>query len=69
MGEWCKENEVGILAYGTLLGGFVSERWLGVEEPKEEDLGNWSLRKYKRFIDVAGGSILLSTWLSIHRGA
>ncbi len=55
MGAWCEANHVAILAYGTLLGGFLSEKWVGVkDEPKGFD--NWSLRKYKRFIDAAGES-------------
>ncbi|KAF5522911.1 putative aldo-keto reductase 1 [Colletotrichum aenigma] len=54
MARVCEERGVGLLAYGTLLGGFLGERWVGVEEPKEEGL-NWSLRKYLRFIQVAGG--------------
>lgn len=54
MTEWCAANDVGILAYATLLGGFISDKWVGAPEPKAEQLGNWSLKKYKRFIDVAG---------------
>jgi hypothetical protein len=42
------------LAYGTLLGGFLGEKWIGRPEPKEGELDNWSLKKYKRFIDAAG---------------
>ncbi|TGO35003.1 hypothetical protein BHYA_0174g00290 [Botrytis hyacinthi] len=51
----CTEHDVGILAYGTLLGGYLSEKWLGVEEPEDETELNWSLRKYLRFINAAGG--------------
>lgn len=54
MGAWCAENGVGLLGYGTLLGGFVSKKWIGAKAPGEAQLGNWSLSKYKRFIDVAG---------------
>jgi len=53
MGKWCAENGVGLLGYGTLLGGFVSEKWVGRPEPGAGELKNWSLKKYKRFIDVA----------------
>lgn len=52
LAAWCAEHKVGLLAYGTLLGGFVSEKWLGAEEPMSPS--NWSLAKYKRFIDSAG---------------
>ncbi|CAK9783913.1 Aldo/keto reductase [Cutaneotrichosporon oleaginosum] len=55
MGEWAEQHGVALLAYGTLLGGFISDKWLGKPEPREEELTNWGLKKYKRFIDVAGG--------------
>lgn len=55
MTELCLERGVRILAFGTLAGGFLTERWLGAEEPAMEDLGTWSQMKYKRFIDAAGG--------------
>ncbi|KAI0437407.1 NADP-dependent oxidoreductase domain-containing protein [Xylaria telfairii] len=51
----CEKNQVGVLAYGTLLGGFLSEKWLDQPEPQDVDKLNWSLRKYLRFIRVAGG--------------
>ena len=49
----CAEKGVKLLAYGTLCGGFLSDRWLGKPEPSE--IPDWSRSKYKRFIDVAGG--------------
>jgi aryl-alcohol dehydrogenase-like predicted oxidoreductase/enamine deaminase RidA (YjgF/YER057c/UK114 family) len=55
MAEYCASNGIAILAYGTVLGGFLSNKWLGQPEPTGEGLSNWSLMKYKRFIDVAGG--------------
>ncbi|KAL1413364.1 hypothetical protein Q8F55_001124 [Vanrija albida] len=55
MSAFCAERGVGLLAYGTLLGGFISEKWLGEPEPVLRDGENASLSKYKRFIDVAGG--------------
>ncbi|KAI1156412.1 NADP-dependent oxidoreductase domain-containing protein [Nemania diffusa] len=51
----CEKNKVGVLAYGTLLGGFLSEKWLGQPEPADIDKLNSSLRKYLRFIQAAGG--------------
>jgi aryl-alcohol dehydrogenase-like predicted oxidoreductase/enamine deaminase RidA (YjgF/YER057c/UK114 family) len=49
----CAARGVKLLAYGTLCGGFLSERWLGQPEPQAT--ADWSKSKYKRFIDVAGG--------------
>ena len=53
LSDLCAERGVRLLAYGTLCGGFLSERWLGKPEPVE--IADWSKSKYKRFIDAAGG--------------
>ncbi|MCT8328133.1 aldo/keto reductase [Albidovulum sediminis] len=53
LADLCARTGVRLLAYGTLCGGFLSERWLGQPEPK--DIADWSKMKYKRFIDAAGG--------------
>ncbi|MBT8329754.1 MAG: aldo/keto reductase [Desulfofustis sp.] len=53
LAELCRQHNVHLLAYGTLCGGFLSEKWLGKAEPKE--ILDWSSMKYKRFIDTAGG--------------
>ncbi|WP_299677475.1 aldo/keto reductase [uncultured Roseobacter sp.] len=55
----CGQTGMKLLAYGTLCGGFLSERWLGQPEPVE--IADWSKMKYKRFIDTAGG------WDAFHR--
>jgi cyclic lactone autoinducer peptide len=53
MRELCLEEGVHLLAYGTLAGGLLSEKWLGKAEPTK--MQTWSEMKYKRFIDAAGG--------------
>jgi aryl-alcohol dehydrogenase-like predicted oxidoreductase/enamine deaminase RidA (YjgF/YER057c/UK114 family) len=55
MADLCQARGVKILAFGTLAGGFLTERWLDRAEPAEEDLRTWSQMKYKRYIDTAGG--------------
>ena len=55
MSDLCLANNVRLLAYGTLLGGFLTEAWLGHEEPDWDGLETWSLMKYGRFIRAAGG--------------
>ncbi len=55
MASVCEEYGVHILAFGTVAGGFLSERWLGKAEPAADQLETWSQMKYKRFIDIAGG--------------
>jgi len=53
MSHLCLERGVKLLAYGSLGGGFLSERWLGAAEPAE--VADWSKMKYRRFIDAVGG--------------
>ncbi len=55
MAAFCLAHNVRLLAYGTLLGGFLSEKWLGREEPDWNGLPTWSQMKYGRFIRAAGG--------------
>jgi aryl-alcohol dehydrogenase-like predicted oxidoreductase/enamine deaminase RidA (YjgF/YER057c/UK114 family) len=52
MAAFCLEHGVKLLAYGTLAGGFLAERWMGKPEP---DWQTWSQMKYGRFIHAAGG--------------
>jgi len=51
----CLRHDVRILAFGTLAGGLLSEKWLGQSDRKADRMDTWSQMKYKRFIDVAGG--------------
>lgn len=53
LSQVCLEHDVKLLTYGTLCGGFLSEKWLGKPEP--EHIPDWPKMKYKRFIDTAGG--------------
>ena len=55
MEEVCEQYGVKLLSYGTLLGGFLSDRWLNKKEPKADSLETWSQMKYMRFIQAAGG--------------
>ena len=56
MSDYCLKSGVRLLAFGTLAGGLLSERWLDQPEPDVTDSTlTWSQMKYKRFIDVAGG--------------
>ncbi|MBZ9708230.1 aldo/keto reductase [Mesorhizobium sp. ESP7-2] len=49
-----EENDVSFLCYGSVAGGFLSDKWLGVAEPAMP-LENRSLVKYKLIIDDFGG--------------
>lgn len=55
MAQVCEQYGVKLLAFGTLAGGFLTERWLGKAAPDQAELKTWSQMKYKRFIDAAGG--------------
>lgn len=54
MARTCRDRGIGMLAYGTLAGGFLSERWLGRPAP-DEPLENRSLVKYRLIIEEFGG--------------
>ncbi len=55
MAAYCARQGITLLAFGTLAGGFLSDRWLGAPEPDWESLATWSQMKYGRFIRVVGG--------------
>ena len=52
---FCQKNNIKILSYGTLLGGFLSEKYLGKADPTRSQLDTASLQKYKNMIDACGG--------------
>jgi aryl-alcohol dehydrogenase-like predicted oxidoreductase len=54
MERFCKQNKIGILAYGVLCGGFISEKYIGRPEPRVQSLDTASLQKYKNMIDMWG---------------
>lgn len=54
MTELCREHGLALFCYGTVAGGFLSERWLGAQPP-QEPLANRSLVKYRLIIDEFGG--------------
>ncbi len=55
MAPFCQKHEIKILAYGTLLGGFFSEKYLKADEPTRADLDTASLQKYYNMIQEWGG--------------
>ncbi|MEO8167820.1 MAG: aldo/keto reductase [bacterium] len=65
MTDLCLQHGVKLLAFGTLAGGFLTERWLDKPEPKHEDSATWSQMKYGRFITAAGGWDLLQSVLHV----
>jgi len=64
MVELCRHHGVALLCYGTVCGGFLSERWLGAPPP-EASLGNRSLIKYHLIIEDFGGWALFQELLAV----
>jgi aryl-alcohol dehydrogenase-like predicted oxidoreductase len=52
--DLCRNRDIVLLCYGTVAGGFLSDRWVSRGEPGGE-LTNRSLIKYKLIIDDFGG--------------
>jgi len=61
--DFCRKHRIDLLCYGTVAGGFLSERWLGQAEPSDV-LANRSLVKYKLIINDFGGWDLFQELLS-----
>jgi len=55
MEKFCKQHDMGLITYGTLCGGLLSEKYLGMPEPLRGNLDTASLQKYKNMIDEWGG--------------
>jgi aryl-alcohol dehydrogenase-like predicted oxidoreductase len=67
MAPFCQERGIGLLAYGTVCGGLLTDRYLGQPEPRGAALGTASLRKYKQVIDAWGGWALFQELLRAMR--
>ena len=65
MAPFCEQRGITLLTYGTVLGGLLSERYLGRPEPRRAELNTASLQKYKQMIDVWGGWDLFQRLLAV----
>jgi len=65
MTDLCQQHGITLLAFGTLGGGFLTERWIGQPEPDWEHLETWSQMKYGRFVSAAGGWEALQALLRV----
>ena len=65
MADWCAENKVSLIGFGTVGSGILSNEWLGKGAPKQEDRNTASMRMYSstaaRFGDWALVQELLRT--------
>ncbi len=62
--DFCRTHRLALLCYGTVCGGFLSERWLDQPAPPIP-LANRSLTKYKLVIDDFGGWELFQRLLEV----
>jgi aryl-alcohol dehydrogenase-like predicted oxidoreductase len=63
--EYCQQNDIKLLAYGTLGGGLISEKYLGTKEPNSFQLNTASLKKYQNMVNAWGGWNLFQELLTI----
>src|SRR5947208_8814778 len=64
MAAFCQQHGITLLTYGTVLGGLLSEKYLGRAEPGRGELNTASLQKYKHMIDAWGGWALFQDLLA-----
>jgi aryl-alcohol dehydrogenase-like predicted oxidoreductase len=64
MQQLAKEYGICFLCYGTVAGGFLNERYLGIERFKDP-LENRSLVKYRLIIEELGGMELFQSTLQV----
>jgi aryl-alcohol dehydrogenase-like predicted oxidoreductase len=65
MARFCSDHPMTLLAYGTLLGGLLSEKYLGRPEPRRSELNTASLQKYKNMLDTWGDWTLFQELLAV----
>lgn len=63
--QLCEQHNVKLFTYGTICGGFLSEKYLDKPEPNPMTLETVSLRKYKNMIDAWGGWSLFQELLKV----
>ena len=63
LAKWCAENDIKLLCYGSLAGGFLTEHWLDQPDPGFV-FENRSLIKYRLIVDEFGGWDLFQTLLT-----
>lgn len=61
---FCQKHGISILAYGSLCGGLMSDRYFETEKPSADELDTLSLRKYYQMIEAWGGWKLFQELLS-----
>jgi aryl-alcohol dehydrogenase-like predicted oxidoreductase len=65
MAAFCRDHGITLLTYGTVLGGLLSEKYLGRPQPHRGELNTASLQKYSNMIDGWGGWALFQELLGV----
>jgi aryl-alcohol dehydrogenase-like predicted oxidoreductase len=65
MAAFCRDHGITLLTYGTVLGGLLSEKYLGRPQPHRGELSTASLQKYSNMIDTWGGWALFQELLGV----
>jgi aryl-alcohol dehydrogenase-like predicted oxidoreductase len=65
MASFCSKHGITLLTYGTVLGGLMSDKYLGHPEPRRSELNTASLQKYRNMIDAWGGWLLFQELLGV----
>jgi aryl-alcohol dehydrogenase-like predicted oxidoreductase/enamine deaminase RidA (YjgF/YER057c/UK114 family) len=65
LSAYCLAHGIRILAYGTVAGGWLTEKWSNAAEPDQDDHRSWSQSKYGRFLHEAGGWPALQKLLQV----
>ncbi len=65
MVQFCQKHNIKLLAYGTLCGGLLPEKYLNSPEPQNRNLDTVNLRKYKNMVDMWGGWSLFQKLLNL----
>lgn len=63
MEQYCTENNIQLFGYGSIGGGLISGKWLGIPDPGRPTFENVSLDKYYRIIVDFGGWALFQELL------
>jgi aryl-alcohol dehydrogenase-like predicted oxidoreductase len=65
MAPYCQEQGVKLLAYGTVCGGFLSDKYVGRARLSRDDFDTVSKQKYYNMIDQWGGWPLFQVLLGL----
>jgi len=63
MADWCQENDISLIAFGTVGSGILSEKYLGRGPPVQEEKNTASMRMYSKTAERFGSWDLLQELL------